>query len=488
MTDEVFDLSHGSASRGSSFASFATKIIELWRRAAGESRGIYWVLALALLVSVPPAIFHGYHYVEGLTVAVAQNALDNGNWLTSHIYNIRWIERPMLLSWLIAAISLPFGHVYMFIARLPVVIALLAGVVLIWRALRGIVKPQAAIFGAALFLACPVVIRYYVTSVADLPLAVILFGAFLAWWSAFAAERLTSVRWIGIGCLLAIAALLKGPQPVAFFMLGLSTYVVVSRTWWQIPGLLCAGVIAAIPVTAWYGYVFVPGDQGEWLRYTRLASNGAIAPRPLYNAIDFFLECCPAALLALGLLPGINRTAAKPELRSFSLALSCYAFSCTLLILVWPAEVNPRYILPMVLPLCVLAGIAYDRLVDKSPIFIATNVCIMLGLLGYAVSHSMRDVFLTPGYNHTRTDGAKLTRLFNSSPAPIFRTGWLVALNEFAYVADRVTIIAPEAVKTIQKPAWLVVPTNDAPSIIASGGGHVTPRLSLYDTVVLRLE
>ena len=33
---------------------------------------------------------------------VAQSAIDDGNWLTSHIYNMRWIERPMLLSWLIA--------------------------------------------------------------------------------------------------------------------------------------------------------------------------------------------------------------------------------------------------------------------------------------------------------------------------------------------------------------------------------------------------
>jgi 4-amino-4-deoxy-L-arabinose transferase-like glycosyltransferase len=488
MINETVGLAPRGGARASVLQSSAQRLIGLWRDVARGRFALAVVLGLALIVAVPPALFHGYHYVEGLTVMVAQSAIDDGNWLTSHIYNMRWIERPMLLSWLIAAISLPLGHVYPFLARAPIIIALMAGIVLVWRALRPVVSAEAAVFGAALFLASPVVIRYYVTSVADLPLAVILFGAFLVWWNAYAAERRSIRNWIGVGALLAIAALMKGPQPVAYFMLGLGAFVVVSRTWWQVPGLMLAGVIAAMPVASWYAYVFVPGDQGEWLRYTRLSEGGEVGPRPIANAIDFFLECSPAALLAIGLLVSLRRHQAKPEVRSFMLALSCYAFACTAVILVWPAEVNPRYILPMVLPLCVLGGIAYDALAERWPVFIAASIGIMVGLLGYAVSHSMNDVFLTPGYIHTKLDGAKITQFVRSAPAPLYRTGWHTGLNELAYVPYRVTTIGPEAVAAIPKPAWLVVSTADAAGLIAQGGIHVTTRLNLYDTVLLRLD
>ena len=446
------------------------------------------MIGLWFIVSVPPALFHGYHYVEGLTVSIAQSALDDGNWLTPHMYNLRWIERPTLLSWVIAAISLPFGHVSPFIARLPIILSLLTGAFLVWRALRPVASAGAAVFGAFAFLACPIVMRYYVTSVADLPLAVILFGAFLIWWSSFVTERISVGRWIGIGCFLAIAALLKGPQPVAYFMLGLLTFVVLTSTWWQIPGLVLAGFLAAVPTALWCAYVFVPGDQSEWLRYVRL-SPGAIAwPHPLANAVDFFFESFPAALLAVALLLTRANSVRRTVPPNFILALSCYAFACTLVILFWPAEVNPRYILPMVLPLCVLAGIAYDALSERWPALIASGVGIVVGLLGYAVVHSAADVLLAPAYIHSKIVGAQIAELVHNAPAPVYRTYWSSGLNELPYVPYRVTTIDPNAIWTIAKPAWIVVPATDAPAIVAQGNGRTMSRLVLNGSILLRLE
>ncbi len=47
------------------------------------------------------------------------------------MFNLRWVERPTLLSWIIAAISAPFGSVSQVTARLPIVLFLLAGCLLI---------------------------------------------------------------------------------------------------------------------------------------------------------------------------------------------------------------------------------------------------------------------------------------------------------------------------------------------------------------------
>ena len=58
------------------------------------------------------------------------------DWLTPHLYNVRFVERPTLQSWIIEAISAPFGDVNQIAARLPSVLFLLFGCVLIYVLLR----------------------------------------------------------------------------------------------------------------------------------------------------------------------------------------------------------------------------------------------------------------------------------------------------------------------------------------------------------------
>ncbi len=466
----------------------AQHAIGFWKAVAGHDFSLFLIVCVWLWVTLPQALFHGYHYVEGLTVTLAQSAMDDGNWLTPHLYNFRWIERPTLLSWVIAAISLPFGHVSPFIARLPIVLSLLAGLLLVWRTLRPVASAEAAIFGAAVFLACPLVMRYYVTSVADLPLAVLLFSAFLLWWRAYAAARFSFNRWLGIGCVLAIAALLKGPQPIAYFMLGVLIFVIFTSTWRQIPGLILAGILAVGPCALWYAHVFLPGDQGEWMRYTRLSSEGFAWPHPFANAVDFFFETFPASLLAAALLLTGTQIARKTVPSKFVLALSCYAFACTFVVLFWPSVVNPRYVLPTVLPLSVLAGIAYDALFERRPVLVAGCIFVVVGLLGYATVHSANDVLFKPAYFLTKISGKQIVEMVASSPAPIYRTMWDAGMNELAYVNRRVITIAPADIMSVARPAWVVVPAAQRDAILARGAGHVNSRLVLDRAVLLRVE
>ncbi len=124
---------------------------------------------------------------------------------------MRWIERPTLLSWIIAAISAPFGGVSQITARLPMALFLLFGCVLIYLLLRRVAASvPAALFGAALFLACPLAIRSYVLITADLPLAVPLFFAFYLWWGGNQAGSIIAIgfgRWLAIGVVLAVCRL-----------------------------------------------------------------------------------------------------------------------------------------------------------------------------------------------------------------------------------------------------------------------------------------
>jgi 4-amino-4-deoxy-L-arabinose transferase-like glycosyltransferase len=472
----------------SAFQETAHEVIQWWDSVAGRRHAVLLIVGVWAVVAVPLVFLRGYHSVEGVTVTVARSAVEDGHWLTPYMYNVRWVERPTLLSWIIAAISLPFGHVNLLTSRLPNILALLAGCLLIWRALRPVASAGAALLGAALFLSCPIVMRFYAISLADVPLAVILFGAFFLWWNSFVTGRISVGRWIVIGGLLAIAALMKGPQPVAYFILGLGVFSLLTSSWWQIPGLLLAGLISIIPASLWYAYVFVPGDQSNWLKYMRLSSGRIAGPHPLRNAVLFFFEAFPAALLASALLVARDPPFRKTVPPQFVLALSCYAFVGTLVILFWPAAVASRYVFPMLLPLCVLGGIAYDALSERWPVFIASVICIVMGSLGYATIYSTIAAPLMPtSFRPTEIWGNQLTEFVRSAPAPVFRTE-LAGLNELPYTSLRVTDIDPTSISSLSRPAWIVVPAEEADAIIAKSNGHMRSVFVFRRSALLRLE
>jgi 4-amino-4-deoxy-L-arabinose transferase-like glycosyltransferase len=187
------------------------------------------VMAWAVL-AVPLVCFRGYYAHEGLAVSIARSALESGDWLTPYLFNIRFVERPTLQSWIIEALSASFGSVSQVTARLPSALFLLAGCFLIYGLLRKVAASiPASLLGVALFLTCPLVMRSYVMITADLPVAVTLFLAFYLWWGGNEKGSISVARWLAVGAVLAFAGLFKGPQPVGYFALGIGLYVFAAR-------------------------------------------------------------------------------------------------------------------------------------------------------------------------------------------------------------------------------------------------------------------
>ena len=109
--------------------------------------------------------------------------------------------------------------------------------------------------------------RSYVMITADLPLAVLLFFAFVSVVGAATRKDPSAFgRWLAIGVVLALAGLLKGPQPIAYFALGVGLFVLASRSWRQLPGLAAGGSICAAPLALWYAAIYRPGDEGTGRR------------------------------------------------------------------------------------------------------------------------------------------------------------------------------------------------------------------------------
>ena len=101
------------------------QIVAFWNAASTRWNPVAVIVGAWAVLTVPLIFFRGYNSDEGLAVLIARTALEDGYWLNTHIFNVRFVERPTLLSWIIAAISEPFGQVSQIAARLPVALCFL---------------------------------------------------------------------------------------------------------------------------------------------------------------------------------------------------------------------------------------------------------------------------------------------------------------------------------------------------------------------------
>jgi 4-amino-4-deoxy-L-arabinose transferase-like glycosyltransferase len=467
------------------------RIVALWNAAATRWNPIVLIIVAWAVLTLPLVFLRGYNSDEGLAVSIARTALEDGYWLNAHMFNVRLIERPTLLSWIIAAISVPFGHVGQVAARLPVVLFLLLGCLLIYSLLRKVAASiPAAVLGAALFLACPLVMRSYAMITADMPLAVLLFLAFVLWWDGCQNGALGLGRWIVVGIVLALAGLMKGPEPIAYFALGIGLFVLGSRSWRQIPGLIAAGMICVLPLAAWYAAVYVSGDEAQWAAFMRLRPAVQLAG-PIEESLRLVSETLPAMLLAAVFLVWQSLHRGNLNRPVFFGAIACYAFTASLLVLFWPGGAAARYFFPMVLPLCVLGGLGYDTLGTRRPEIVAPILVLTAGLLVYALAYSAVAVPLMPSpFRHAWIDAARITEQAQAAPAPIYTMG-ATALNVLPYVPGKILSVTPGEMDLVPGPAWIVAPTEMVETLLSHRPDklHVVTPLGEHDEWrLLRLD
>ena len=467
------------------------RIVAVWNAVAARRNPILVIIVACVVLAGPLIFFRGYNAHEGLAVSIARTTLETGNWLVPHMYNVRFIESPTLQSRIIAAISAPFGAVNQVTARLPSFLFLLFGCFLIYWLLRKVAASvPAALLGVALFLACPLVIRLYVSVTPDLPLAVLLFFAFVLWWSGYAEERLTVGRWLLIGIVLALAGMMKGPEPVGYFALGIGLYVLLTRSWRQIPGLVLAGVICILPVAFWALGTYAAGDQSDWAAYMRLAHPRAVFYGPVTAIVHTVAETLPATLAAAAFL--IARAFQEKDVVRPGLvpALACYAFVAAIFVLFWPGGSVPRYYFPMVPALCVFGGLAYDQLSARRPEFMAPVLAVAAALLLYAFGYAVASPFFPMHFRHEKVQAEQVAVLVDAAPGTIYWSGD-VALNILPYLPGQILYASLDELAAVPGPAWMIMTNDDANALLARRPGplHVVMPLGEWDQWrLLRLD
>ena len=246
--------------------------------------------------------------------------------------------------------------------RLPTVAALFAGALLIWNLVRPRVSRPAALVAALCFLFSPAVLQKAVTAEADVLLSAFEFAAFVVWWRGYEAGRVGLARWLAVGLLLAATALCKGPQPAAFFGLGVGAFILVKRDWKQLPGYALAGVVSVGIMTSWYVAVYRAADVDTLLEYMRLSRKETILDYLAYRLgfMTVLVTFLPGLLIAAPALFDWARRRAPADIsatdRPLFLALVLYATIPIIALAVWPGAAT-RYAMPALLAIAAIAGL-----------------------------------------------------------------------------------------------------------------------------------
>jgi 4-amino-4-deoxy-L-arabinose transferase-like glycosyltransferase len=454
-----------------------TEVVWTWflrqiaRVKSADIPGWVWVVLLWALMAFPAASIRGCHHEEGTVIGLARGALEDGQWLSPHLYGARFIERPVLLSWIAAAIGKLSGGVTVWSARIPHLIFLLGGGLMVFNLVRSHTRKAPAVFGALCWFACPMVAQKFITAEPDVTLSVLMFAGFFLWWKGNSTGHVSILRWLSIGVVLAAAGLTKGPQPIAYFTLGVGAYLLVKRRWNDIPGFLLANAIAGLIVAGWYWEVTISGDMDSWMLHSRL-SDAMTTSQWFRDHLDFVLsillaEWLPGSIL---LLPAIVAVARKTAGRDGDLMLAAilYTVAATLVLVFWPGGVATRYAMPANLTLAVLAGILFERWWSAKPWLIAASNTVVIGIsgglivLGWIVMPLAPDVF-----RQSRISAQTIAAVRGKLPGTLYISKSTADRNVLAYVTAPVRVVEFREIESLETPAFAILSASEISALAA---------------------
>jgi 4-amino-4-deoxy-L-arabinose transferase-like glycosyltransferase len=427
-----------------------------------------WILILWAVLTLPAIFLVGAHFEEGTTIGLARGAFEDGHWLVPHLYGYRFVEWPVLVSWILGGLGLVIGDFDLWVGRIPAVSALLGGALLICWFARRAVGTQGAVFAAACFLLAPMVLEKVITAENDSVVSVLLFVAFVIWWIGSARGGPSVGRWLVIGLVLAAAGLTKGPQPLGFFFVGVAVYLLFRRKWREFAGLVLTGLIPALVVGGWYWLVYQSGDLGTWQSQMRLGVP-ALGPY-VRNLLRFSAE------VSLGVLPGLvlviplavdlwrHRIEANREL---ALALFSYAIPGVVVLLLWPYALT-RYAMPIVPAVAMLAGIAYHHLLTRLPRLVLSAQFLAGGLLAYAVALNWVVMPLFPGsFAFAAGESEPITAAILERPAPVYVVPFAVSRGVLYYL-PKPHVVPVEELARAKPPYWALMTPKDEEELKAA--------------------
>jgi 4-amino-4-deoxy-L-arabinose transferase-like glycosyltransferase len=439
---------------------------------------ILWLATFFLVQAVPATIIRASNLEEGRIVAIARGAVEDGHWLTPFVYGDRFAERPVLLSWMAALFGEATGGVTLWSLRIPHLCFFFAGALLIYYLLRSNTGKSAAIFGAFCWISMPVVAPKFINAEPDIVLSVLLFAAFCVWWQGTTRGNMTPLRWFGIGALIALAGLTKGPQPVAYFGLGVGAYLLLKDRR-QIPAFIAANVFAGLVIGAWYLQVYQkPNDIEDWMVHSRLLTTTGVGW--VRDHLDFVVsltaELLPATILVGPTIVILLRRWHTRE-HDLMLAAALYALLCTLVLVIWPGGVAVRYVMPATMALGVICGLMFEHWRQRRPRVIVSALFVTYLIFGGLL---LRGWVAMPFWPHlfqeSRIAGNSIAVALQQRPEPLYVIGGSTDYNMLVYVEGPIRAVTLGDLAALKTPAIAVLLPQEERALVQK-----MPRFRLTD-------
>jgi len=440
---------------------------------------ILWVIGLFIVQAIPATIVRASNLEEGRIIAIARGAIEGGHSLTPYIYGERFAERPVLLSWISALFSeVTSGDVSLWSLRIPHLGFFLAGALLIYSLLRSNTgKKSPAIFGVLCWLSMPMVAPKFINSEPDIVMSILLFAAFYTWWQGTISKRMTPLRWSGISLLIGFAGLTKGPQPVAYFTLGVGAYLLLKARN-QIPAFIAANVLAALMIGSWYVLVYQPNDVDNWLVHSRVLTTTGF--QLVRDHLDFVLSMVAEVLPATILIgPAIVLVWRRRRDRQHDpmLAATLYSLMCTLFLVIWPGGVAARYAMPATMTLAVICGLMFEHWRQSQPRVIASALVVSYLIFGALL---VRGWVVMPFWQHlfqeSQIAGKTIDAALQHRPGPLYVIGNSTEHNMLVYVRGTIRAVTLDDLARLETSAIAVMLPEEEATL-----GRQNPRMRLID-------
>ena len=430
------------------------------------------LLVLAWAVLYLPAIgARSFYFEEGRRGAQALAMLETGELMKTEVFGQRYINKPPMLPWLMAATAaVRGGTLDEWSVRLPPALMTLVTTLLALALARAHSGRMAGLIAAAGVLLSVHIIQKGVTGETDTTIVAAQFAAFFVWWRSLRAGGPGILAWLACGLLLAIAMLAKGPVGAAYFCSTVLFLHLWRREWKQIGGLVLAVAVAATPLLLWTWQVYEPGSlsrwQGEMRMGTDLLPTGEAIKEQLHGAGEIIVEHMPWLLVVLvGLLIPERRKSLELETPLVG-ALVVYAALFSFVLMVWP-HTQGRYAMPAVPAIAVLSGIAAaaswgrNRWADRALIFMIAALALYQITVAWAVPYIRGDKAYA-----SRLAGQEITQVISEDAAPVYVPASRVHANMLVYVGPRVKAVADEKIADLNGPAWVLVPADQKADIL----------------------
>ena len=419
---------------------------------------MFWLLGFFLAQALPATIIRASNLEEGRILAMARGAVEDGHWLTPFIYGERFAERPVLLSWIAALFGEVTGGVALWSLRIPHLCFFFAGALLIYSLLRTITGKSAAIFGALCWISMPVVAPKFINSEPDIVLSTLLFAAFCTWWHGTIGKSMTPWRWLSIGVLISLAGLTKGPQPVAYFALGVGAYMLLKQRD-QIPAFIAANVFAGLIIGGWYAMVHQPNDIELWKAHSRL-SNTTTGLETVRDHLDFVkslaIEFLPGTiLLGPAIVIAVRAWDARHDLL---LAAILYSVTCTLVLVFWPGGVAARYAMPATMALAVVCGLMFQNWRHSHPRVIVSALVVTYLIFGALLIRGWVAMPFWPHlFQESQRAGNTIAAALQQKSGPLYVVGNSTEHNMLVYVRGPIRAVTLDDLAALNTSAVAVL-------------------------------